>query len=317
MVCIARIRFHGVPAATTTCPMTYHLILGDRSFSSWSLRAWLLFERFGIPVKTRFVDFNDKSVAEHLADLPPARTVPTLLTDDGAVICESLAIAEELATRHPDAGLWPNDPLRRATARTLAAEMHSGFGALRNDCPMNLRATYSGFAPSDDVKADITRIEEIWAHARNLAGDGPWLLGDYSVADAFFAPVAARIAGYGLPVSPDAQAYVDTHLHDPAFRRWRAMGLVRGETLERYKRDYPRVDWPGPSPLDAKPVDSGPSENAVCPYSGDPVTHFMELDGRIFGQASGSATVLSRQNALQKPNTRPSSSMKCVTGSPE
>ena len=263
--------------------MTYELILGDRAYSSWSLRGWLLFERFGIPVSTRFVQF-DGSVAAQLAKFPPARTVPTMRTPDGAVISESLAIAEELAARHPDAGVWPTDPPARATARTLAAEMHSGFGALREQCPMNLRCAYSGYAPGEDVRADLARLEMIWDHARAVCGtDGPWLCGDYSAADAFFAPVAARIAGYGLPVSGAAQAYVAAHLADPAFRRWRAMALVQGPDLPWYARDYDQVDWPGPAPLPARAHGTGPSENAACPYSGAPVTDFLELDGRIFG----------------------------------
>jgi len=263
--------------------MTYTLILGDRAYSSWSLRGWLLFERFAIPVTCRHITFaDDLTVAQQLADYPPAKTVPTLLTQDGAIIGDSLAIAEELASRHPDAGIWPTDPIARAIARSLAAEMHSGFMALRNDCPMNLRCAYSGYAPSMDVQADLRRLGDIWALALEKSG-GPWLCGAYSAADAFFAPVAGRIAGYGLKMPDVAQSYVDSHLADPALRRWRAMGLVSGPDLPWYARDYEQTIWPGPAPLPALPVGSGPSENSACPYSGKPVTHFMELDGRIFG----------------------------------
>ena len=264
--------------------MAYDLIIGDRAYSSWSLRGWLLFEAFDIPRKVKLVDFNGGSVAEQLTDFAPAKTVPTARTPEGAILGDSLAIAEELATRHPDAGLWPADPLARATARNLAAEMHSGFGALREDCPMNLRVAYTGFEPSEAVHSDLRRIEAIWSHARETCKpSGPWLCGDYSAADAFFAPVAARIAGYGLHVSVEAQTYVEAHLNDPAFRRWRAMGLVRGDDLPWYRRDFARTDWPGPSPSPARPVEEGPSENATCPYSGDPVTHYLEVSGRIFG----------------------------------
>ena len=264
--------------------MTYQLILGDRSYSSWSLRGWLLFENFGIPVNSRFVHFETRDVREQMAEFAPARTVPTLITPEGASVSDSLPIAEELASRHPDAGIWPTDPLARATARTLAAEMHAGFAALREDCPMNLRVAYSDYAPSEAVIADVRRVEEIWGHARTICTpSGPWLCGDYSAADVFYAPVAARIAGYGLDVSEQTEAYVATHLSDPAFRRWRAMGLVQGENLPWYARDYTTRNWPGPTPLAAKAVDSGTAENDTCPYSGKPVTHLMEIEGRIFG----------------------------------
>lgn len=265
--------------------MTYDLILGDYAYSSWSLRGWLLFERFGLPRKTRMLDFHaEASVAEQLAEFAPARTVPTIRTPEGAILSDSLAIAEELATRFPDAGLWPAAPLARATARALTAEMHSGFTALRSDCPMNLRLAYTGVTPSNEVEADLRRLEVVWDHARaTCAPDGPWLCGEYSVADAFYAPVAARIAGYGLQVSDSAAAYVTAHLADPAFRRWRAMGLVSGATLPWYAKDHAQTVWPGPTPRHAQAVETSTPENADCPYSGDPVTHLMQMDGRIFG----------------------------------
>lgn len=263
--------------------MGYHLILGDYAYSSWSLRAWLLFERFELDRRTSKVDFSSKDVAGQLADYPPARTVPTLITPEGAVVSDSLAIAEELATRHPQAGIWPIDPLARATARTLAAEMHSGFSALRAECPMALRVAYADFLPSQAVLADLARIEEIWAYARSTTGsDTPWLCGPYSAADAFFAPVAARIATYDLPVGDAARAYVSAHLSDLALRRFRAMGLVAGADLQWYSKDNATRPWPGPEPLPARAA-HGPSGNANCPYSGRPVSHFLALGGRTFG----------------------------------
>lgn len=265
--------------------MTYDLILGDYAYSSWSLRGWLLLARFGLPYRVRLLDFDAAAgVAEQLADLAPARTVPVLVTPEGVAVSDSLAMAEELASRHPEAGIWPTDPRARATARTLAAEMHAGFGALRGDCPMNLRTAYVGVTPSQAVLSDLARIEILWQHARaTCAPAGPWLCGEYSAADAFFAPVAARIAGYGLQVSEHARAYVAAHLGDPAFRRWRAMGLVRGATLARYAKPYATASWPGPAPRPARAVTEGIPENTACPYSGDPVTDLMESEGRIFG----------------------------------
>lgn len=262
--------------------MTYDLILGDRAYSSWSLRAWLLVERFALSARLTFVSFSDASVESQLAAYAPARTVPTLVTPEGIAVAESLAIAEELASRHPEAGLWPSDPGLRALARALAAEMHAGFFALRAECPMNLRAAYLDVPVTDKVRADLDRLQVIWTHALARSG-GPWLAGDYSVADAMFAPVATRIATYGLAVDEVAAAYVARHLADPAFRRWRALSLVEGPDLPWYARSHPRRDWPGPAPIPARAVDVGPSENAACPYSGKPVTHFMETGGRVFG----------------------------------
>lgn len=264
--------------------MTYHLIVGDRTYSSWSLRGWLLFEKFGIARKSTVLNFMDGPIVGQLAGLgvAPARTLPTVILPDGTIISESLAITEELAQRHPDAGILPSDPAMRALARNLAAEMATGFHALRGFCPMNLRLAYTGVEPTDDVLADLRRIETIWTHALEKSG-GPWLCGTYSAADVFFAPVAMRIAGYGLSVNEAAQNYVDQHLSEPSFRQWRAMALASGDSPDRYAQDYNRTTWPGPAPLKAIPADSGPSENATCPYSGDPVTDFMEMDGRIFG----------------------------------
>ena len=264
--------------------MTYDLVLGDRAYSSWSLRGWLLFEAFGLPKSLTMVEFSSKDVADQLASFFPARTVPTLRTPDGAILGDSLAIAEELASRHPEAGLWPADPFARATARALSAEMHSGFAALRTECPMNLRAAYSDFPVSEAVRADLRRLEVIWTHAREkCGGSGPWLCGEYSIADAMYAPVAARIAGYGLPVNSTAQDYVNAHLSDPAFRRWRAMSLAKGPDLPWYAMDHTQTPWPWSAPLTGTSAAHGPSENETCPYSGDPVSDYMELDGRIFG----------------------------------
>ena len=278
-----KVLFFPRAAARYAARMTYDLILGDYAYSSWSLRGWLLFERFGLPKRTQMVNFKKGSVPAQMPDWAPAKTVPAVRTPEGTILTDSIAIAEELASRHPEAGLWPSDPQARAIARSLTAEMHSGFTALRSDCPMNLRLAYLSVDPSADVEADLRRLETIWDHARaTCTPNGPWLCGEYSVADAFYAPVAARIAGYGLTVSESAQSYVAAHLAHPAFRRWRSMGLVHGEVLNRYKKPFATGEWPGPKPLPAREIE-GTAENKKCPYSGDPVTHMMELDGRIFG----------------------------------
>ena len=262
--------------------MSYTLYIGNYAYSSWSLRGWLLLHRFDIPFSSRMVEFASAEVREQMQPLAPARTVPTLEIAPGVVVWDSLAIAEELASRHPEAGIWPDDPDLRALARCLASEMHSGFGDLREHCPMNLRVAYQDADLPQGVHDNLRRIEEIWEFALGRSG-GPWLCGAYSAADAFFAPVAARIAGYGLAVSEVAQGYVAAHLADPAFRQWRAMGLVSGEHLPLYERPHAQTAWPGPAPVAARAVDAGTPENAACPYSGGATSHLMETGGRVFG----------------------------------
>ena len=264
--------------------MTYDLVIGDRAYSSWSLRGWLFFDAFGIPVRTQSARLYTDELPTLLRQFHPARTAPTMRTPEGTVVPETIAIAEELATRHPEAGLWPSDPRARAIARVLAAEMHAGFTALRSHCPMNLRVSYTDCAPPDGVLADLARLQVIWDWARAETGaKGPWLCGDYSAADAFFAPVATRIATYNLPIGPAGMDYVMAHLNHPSFRRWRAMGMVDGADQDFYRRAYPRRDWPGPKPLTAHAVDGTDAENTACPYSGKPVSYVLELDGRRFG----------------------------------
>jgi len=164
------------------------------------------------------------------------------------------------------------------------AEMHAGFTALRSHCPMNLRVSYTDCDAPEAVLADLARLEALWAWARAQTGSaGPWLCGDYSAADVFFAPVAGRIAGYNLSVGTAAAAYVTAHLAHPSFRKWRAMGHADGADQPFYDRPYTLRPWPGPTPLAASAVSAGPAVNAACPYSGKPVTHFMEMGGRIWG----------------------------------
>lgn len=228
--------------------MSYELFIGDYAYSSWSLRGWLLFRTLNILPKIHLVDFNQTSVADQLAGIAPARTVPAMRTAEGTVIWDSLAMAEELHSRHPEGALWPDDPAARGLGRALAAEMHSGFAALRSECPMNLRTAYRDVRLSDATQSDIARIETLWTHARDRYADlGPWLLGRYSIADIAFAPVAARFAGYDVALSDSAQRYVDTHLADPWFREWRDMALTIGDTLPWYAKPFDTRPWPEPA----------------------------------------------------------------------
>lgn len=263
--------------------MTYTLLIADKSYSSWSLRGWLSFRAFDIPVTVETTRmYCDQFRLDLEAFAPGNRTVPIVRTPTGGLLTDSIAIAWHLDRAFPDKGLLPDDPTARATAMSLIAEMHSGFTGLRGACPMNLRTGWEGFAVTDAVRSDLERLERVWGAALETHG-GPWLCGRYSLADVFFAPVATRILTYGLPVSDQALAYAQAHVAHPAFRRWRAMGLVEGAEQPAYEMGLPRRAFPAPEPLTAHAVDHGPSENAACPYSGKPVTDFLELDGRIFG----------------------------------
>lgn len=207
-----------------------------------------MFAKFDIPVTTHNVGLYSGTMAQDLADLAPARLVPVMRDEDGIVIGDSLAMAETLAERHPEAGQWPKDPSVRGFARWIVAEMHSGFTALREACPMQLQHQIQGFEPSDAVLADLARIEELWTLAKTKhSGKGPWLLGDYSLADVFYAPVAARIAGYKLPVGPVARDYTAQTISDHELLIWRAEGLKVSYNPFPYDNGLATAPWPGPN----------------------------------------------------------------------
>lgn len=225
--------------------MTYDLFIGDRTFSSWSLRGWLMLEKFNLPYQTHLVGLYAGTMAQDMAALAPATLVPALKLPDGTVVGETMAMAETLAERHPQAQMWPSDPAARATARWLCAAMAAGFGAVRDACPMQLAHVNTGFVASDAVKSDLARIETLWTHATaTRTTEGPWLFGTYSLADAFYAPIAARIIGYDLPVSDTARAYCMTTMTDPAFQAWRAEGLKTTYDPFPYDMGVPTQPWP-------------------------------------------------------------------------
>ncbi|MBO9445556.1 glutathione S-transferase [Ruegeria sp. R14_0] len=264
--------------------MTYDLFIGDRLFSSWSMRGWLMLEKFGLPYRSYMIGLYSGTMAVDMKPLAPARLVPALRLPNGTVVGESLAMAETLAELHPEAGLWPDDPAARATARWLCAEMVAGFTALRGQCPMQLKHCWQGFEPSPETRTDLGRIEALWAHARSVSGkaSGP-LFGQYSLADVFYTPVAARIIGYGLPVSDANRAYCIELLSDLSVRQWRAMGLtVRYEPFP-YAMDLPSEPWPIGGVSRAKSVQGNAAINDACPYSGKPVADVLELDGQRWG----------------------------------
>lgn len=198
------------------------LVLGNKNYSSWSLRPFMAIVHANIEFDDLVIPMDTDAFKSEIKKYNPAGKVPVLI-DGEIIVWESLAILEYLAEMHP--GLWPNDKKARAHARTLAAEMHSGFTALRSACPMNIRATGRKVEMTDGLVKDIARIEEIWCECLNASG-GPYLFGNFSCADAMFAPVASRFRTYGIELSNLSQGYVDTIHNDPAFKRWEKAGLA-------------------------------------------------------------------------------------------
>ncbi|MEL6318514.1 MAG: glutathione S-transferase family protein [Pseudomonadota bacterium] len=217
------------------------LVIGDKAYSSWSLRGWLLLEAFGVPFEERLARMFGPEFDAVLSEIAPARTVPALIIEDAAgrrVLWDSLAIAEHLAEAHPDAGHWPADPAARDAARALAAEMHSSFGALRSEAPMNMKRRRPGHPLSFAARADIARIEALWAHARAVRDarglPGPYLFGAFSAADAFYAPIVSRFETYGVALSSEGAAYAAAVAAHPAMAAWRAAAEAQPWIQPRY-----------------------------------------------------------------------------------
>lgn len=202
------------------------LVIGDKNWSTWSLRAWLVLKRAGAAFDEVLVALRQPDTPERIAPHSPSAKVPAL-HDGELVVWDSLAISEYLADRFPDAQLWPADPARRALARAAAAEMHSGFASLRGECPMELSLKTS-VDISLATETDVRRIVALWSDLRGrFVADGPWLLGEWSIADAFYTPVATRFRTYGIRLSDygdagPAAAYMQTLLADPDFKTWEA-----------------------------------------------------------------------------------------------
>ena len=229
--------------------MTYRLLIGQRSYSSWSLRGWLPFVLHDIPVEVEDALIYDPGFIDHVARFGGNRTVPVARTPDGGILSDSLSIGWHLAETFPDRGLLPERGVDRASAQSLIAEMHSGFSALRGACPMNMRTAWEGVVPSDDVRKDLDRIDALWSAALARSG-GPFLFGAPGLTDAFYAPVAIRIAGYGLAMSDVSQTYVRTILSLPQICEWRDAGLARDAEIAVYDMGLPRRPFPKPDPDD-------------------------------------------------------------------
>ena len=208
------------------------LVIGTKKWSSWSLRPWLVLKRTGAPFTETVVALreHDTTEASIRAAGSPNGLVP-VLKDEGTLIWDSLAICEYLADKFPDAKLWPTDITSRALARAAAAEMHAGFHSLRGECPMDLSPEPRGAVTlSDATHKDVRRIVELWNDLRSRSsGRGPFLLGDWSIADAFYTPVATRFRTYGVQLSDfgdrgEAGRYAETLLETAEFKAWEAGG---------------------------------------------------------------------------------------------
>ncbi|WP_345812121.1 glutathione S-transferase family protein [Paraburkholderia sp. PREW-6R] len=208
------------------------LLIGDKNYSSWSMRPWLLFTHFGIPFEEVLIHLNQPGTnAEVLAHAPtgPGK-IPCLISDDGAAVWDSLAIAETLAERYPQHALWPHNAAARAHARSVSAEMHSGFGELRSNMWMNIRASFPGRNATPGALADIARIEAIWRDCLQTYG-GPFLFGEFSIADAMYAPVVMRFRTWQPALSDVSLAYVKRVTALPSVQAWIDAALKETHTI--------------------------------------------------------------------------------------
>lgn len=199
------------------------LLVGNRNYSTWSLRPWLVLRHFDLPFDDEVLMLSGPGWRETLAARSPTGKVPVLIDGD-LVIPETLAIIEYLADLFPEKPIWPAARADRALARAAAAEMHAGFPALRSHAPMNLRAAHPGKVDLDAVRKDLHRVEELWGDLLRRSG-GPFFFGEFSAADAMYAPLATRLRTYDLPVSDTAAKYVEAIYSLPAFQQWRSEAL--------------------------------------------------------------------------------------------
>ena len=211
------------------------LVIGNKAYSSWSLRPWLLMKQAGIGFEEVRLSLYAEDAKRKLLQHSPTGKVP-VLKDGDLTVWDSLAICEYLAERHPEKQLWPAQPAARARARSISAEMHSGFANLRSQMPMNVRREIPGRARTPDVAAEVARIEAIWNECRGRHGaDGPFLFGAFSIADAMYAPVASRFRTYGVALAGAGTQYVAAIHALPAMREWIAGAHAEAEVNPQYE----------------------------------------------------------------------------------
>lgn len=218
----------------------FTLVLANKNYSSWSVRAWLAARQTDAPFEEIVIPLDQSATAGEIAAHSPSGKVPVLKTD-GLVIWDSLAIVEYLAERYPSAGLWPAAAEARATARAACAEMHAGFHALRSQHPMNVRTARPGRTRSAELEADIRRITTLWRDCRQRFGrneetgrHGRFLFGAWSAADAFYAPVVSRFITYGVEVDDNCRDYIEAVLDTPMVAEWFAAARAEPWTMPRF-----------------------------------------------------------------------------------
>jgi glutathione S-transferase len=216
--------------------MALKLVIGNKNYSSWSMRPWLALKANDIAFDEVFIPlYTGEADKKRIVDFTRSGKVPVLV-DGGITIWDSLAIIEYAAERFPEIRLWPDDRASRAHARSISAEMHSGFAALRNECGMNLHRPVGAVRLSAEARGDIARIQQIWIECRQRYHTfGPFLFGAFGGADAMFAPVVHRFRTYAIAVEPPVQEYMNAMMSLPAFQQWTSAGLAETIVIEKFE----------------------------------------------------------------------------------
>jgi glutathione S-transferase len=209
------------------------LVIGDKNYSSWSMRPWVVMKHFGLAFQEVLIELYEADTRDDILQYSPSGKVPCLVTDEGTAVWESLAIIETLAERFPELPVWPRDPAQRALARAISAEMVSGFGALRQNMWMNIRASFPGKGRTPESLADIARVEAIWSQCLERHG-GPFLFGEFSAADAMYAPVVMRFNTWQPELSERATAYARRVTEQPAVKAWIDAARRETHTISKY-----------------------------------------------------------------------------------
>lgn len=218
------------------------LVIGNKLYSSWSLRPWMVLSHFGIPFEEEIIPLRMPDSRGRMLEFSPSGKVPTLIDGD-VTVWESLAIIEYLAEKFPDLAIWPRNGNARAHARAISNEMHSGFQALRQACPMHLGARFATPEITEPLQAAIDRVEDIWSEARNRFGGGqPFLYGAFSAADAMYVPVVTRFESYQIPVREATRAYMDAVLAHPSFVAWRDAAHAEPWSIPDYAAGHTLVE---------------------------------------------------------------------------
>ncbi len=219
------------------------LVIANKAYSSWSLRPWILLKTFGIPFEEDVIPLDTPEFRPRVSAYRAGSTVP-ILVDGDIVVWETIAILDTIADMNPGRPVWPADRRARAYARSIASEMHAGFRALRSACPMNVRKRYAFVDRGELVAKDVARVLHLWRTARNLYGDrgnGPFLFGAFSAADAMYAPVVTRLQTYSIPVDPQIRAYMDAVLDLPAFVEWHKAAMEEPWIVGHDEVDEPSI----------------------------------------------------------------------------